>query len=74
MRRSDLVWLGAVCLCEMATMLVFLNYTAILPILQVEWGMGHGEAGLIFSAFGILALGVLMGPVSMLAPRRAQRE
>lgn len=51
MRRADLVWLGAVCLCEMATMLVFLNYTAILPILQVEWGMRHGEAGLIFSAY-----------------------
>lgn len=51
MRRTDAVWLGAVCLCEMATMLVFLNYTAILPILQVEWGMRHGEAGLIFSAY-----------------------
>ncbi len=32
-------------------MLVFLNYTAILPILQVEWGMRHAEAGLIFSAY-----------------------
>ncbi len=51
MRRTDAVWLGAVCLCEMATMLVFLNYTAVLPILQVEWGMRHGEAGLIFSAY-----------------------
>jgi MFS family permease len=45
------VWLAAICLCEMATMLVFLNYTAILPILQVEWGMGHAQAGLIFSAY-----------------------
>jgi len=51
MRRVDGMWLGALCLCEMATMLVFLNYTAILPILQVEWGMRHGEAGLIFSAY-----------------------
>lgn len=51
MRRVDAVWLGALCVCEMATMLVFLNYTAILPILQVEWGMRHGEAGLIFSAY-----------------------
>lgn len=56
MRHADLVWLGAVCLCEMATMLVFLNYTAILPILQVEWGMGHGEAGLIFSAYQVCYL------------------
>jgi hypothetical protein len=38
MRRTDAGWLGAICVCEMATMLVFLNYTAILPILQVEWG------------------------------------
>ena len=51
MRRSDAVWLAAVCVCEMATMLVFLNYTAVLPILQAEWGMRHGEAGLIFSAY-----------------------
>jgi MFS family permease len=51
MRRIDAIWLAAVCLCEMATMLVFLNYTAILPILQAEWGMGHAQAGLIFSAY-----------------------
>ena len=40
MRRQDAVWLGAICLCEMATMLVFLNYTAVLPILQEKWGGG----------------------------------
>jgi len=51
MRRTDAVWLGAICVCEMATMLVFLNYTAILPILQAEWRMSHGQAGLIFSAY-----------------------
>jgi len=51
MRRIDGIWLGAVCACEMATMLMFLNYTALLPILQNEWGMRHGQAGLIFSAY-----------------------
>ncbi len=51
MRRKDAFWLGAVCLCEMATMLMFLNYTAILPIVQREWGMSHGQAGLLFSAY-----------------------
>ena len=51
MRRPDAAWLAAVCLCEMATMLMFLNYTAILPILQNDWGMRHGQAGLIFSAY-----------------------
>jgi MFS family permease len=51
MRRQDALWLGAICLCEVATMLVFLNYTAVLPILQAEWGLRHGEAGLVFSAY-----------------------
>jgi MFS family permease len=51
MRRIDGIWLGAVCLCEAATMLMFLNYTAILPIVQGEWGMRYGQAGLIFSAY-----------------------
>jgi len=51
MRRVDALWLAAVCVCEMATMLVFLNYTAVMPILQAEWHMGHAEAGLIFSAY-----------------------
>jgi MFS family permease len=37
-------------------MLVFLNYTAVLPILQEEWGMRHGEAGLIFSAYQVCYL------------------
>ena len=40
MRRQDAVWLGTICLCEMATMLVFLNYTAVLPTLPEEWGGG----------------------------------
>ena len=51
MRRNDAVWLSAICLCEMATMLAFLNYTAVLPILQAEWKLTHSEAGLIFSAY-----------------------
>ena len=51
MRRPDALWLAAICLCEMATMLMFLNYTAILPILRNEWGMGYGQAGLIFSVY-----------------------
>lgn len=56
MRRRDALWLAAICLCEMATMLMFLNYTAILPILEVEWGMSHGQAGLIFSAYQLCYL------------------
>jgi len=32
-------------------MLVFLNYTAVLPILQVKWKLTDSEAGLILSAY-----------------------
>jgi MFS family permease len=51
MRQADGLWLAGICVCEMATMLVFLNYTAILPILQTEWSMSNSQAGLIFSAY-----------------------
>ncbi|HSD51875.1 MAG TPA: MFS transporter [Candidatus Methylomirabilis sp.] len=51
MRRTDASWLVTICVCEVATMLVFLNYTAILPILQTEWRMSNSQAGLIFSAY-----------------------
>lgn len=51
MRRTNAGWLGTICVCEMATMLVFLNYTAILPILQTEWRLSNSQAGLIFSAY-----------------------
>ena len=74
MRRTDVGWLLAICLCEMATMLVFLNYTAIQPILQSEWSMPHGEAGLIFSTYqacyllAVLILATLTDRMDYLAP------
>ena len=61
MRRTDAIWLAAICVCEMATMLMFLNYTAILPIVQAEWSMSYGQAGLVFSAYqGCYLLAVLV--------------
>jgi hypothetical protein len=33
MRRQDALWLGAIGLCEMATMVVFLNYTAVVLLI-----------------------------------------
>ena len=43
-------------------MLVFINYSAVLPILCQEWGMNNTRAGMIFSVYqlGYIASGVLL--------------
>jgi len=47
-------------------MLVFINYSAILPILKAEWGMNNTRAGVIFSVYqlGYIASGVLLSILS----------
>ncbi len=45
-----LIWLS---LAEIGTMLVFNNYSALLPILQKEWSLTNSEAGWIFSSYQI---------------------
>jgi MFS family permease len=47
-------------------MLVFINYSAILPILKTEWGMNNTQAGVIFSVYqlGYIASGVLLSTLS----------
>ena len=45
-----LIWLS---LSEIGTMLVFSNYSALLPILQKEWSLTNGQAGWIFSSYQI---------------------
>lgn len=47
-------------------MLVFINYSAILPVLKVEWGMNNTQAGVIFSVYqlGYIASGVLLSSLS----------
>lgn len=54
MRLDDryrwLIWLS---LSEIGTMLVFSNYSALLPILQKEWSLTNGQAGWIFSSYQI---------------------
>lgn len=54
-------WLASLCLVELGTMLVMMNYSAVLPILQVEWGLSGSQAGTIFSAYwGGYLLAVLL--------------
>lgn len=59
-------WLLAICLAEMGTMLVFLNYSAVLPLLQAEWHLSSTEAGLIYSTYqiGYIALVVVLSTLT----------
>jgi MFS family permease len=54
------------CCSQIFIMLVFINYSAILPVLKVEWGMNNTQAGVIFSVYqlGYIASGVLLSSLS----------
>ncbi len=62
MIRSNTRWLLLLCCCQLFIMLVFINYSAVLPILRQEWGMSNTRAGMIFSVYqlGYIASGVLL--------------
>ncbi len=49
-RSRWLIWLS---LSEIGTMMVFSNYSALLPILQKEWSLTNGQAGWIYSSYQI---------------------
>ena len=55
-------WLLTLCLAQCFIMLVFINYSAILPLLVQEWGMNNTMAGSIFSVYqlGYIASGVIL--------------
>jgi MFS family permease len=59
-------WLLTLCLAQCFIMLVFINYSAILPILKKEWGMNNTMAGSIFSVyqFGYILSGVLLSSLT----------
>jgi MFS family permease len=59
-------WLLQLCLAQSFIMLVFINYSAILPLLKQEWGMNNTMAGSIFSVyqFGYIASGVLLSTLT----------
>ncbi|MDR3581122.1 MAG: MFS transporter [Oryzomonas sp.] len=59
-------WLLLVCLCQLFIMLVFINYSAVLPILRQEWGMSNTRAGMIFSVYqlGNIASGVILSTLT----------
>lgn len=55
-------WLLRLCACQLLIMLVFINYSAILPIVRSEWGMSNTRAGMIISVYqlGYIASGVIL--------------
>ena len=57
---SDRAWLAAVCASELGTLLVFSNFSALLPLLQKEWGLSNSEAGLIVSFYQFGYIGAVM--------------
>ena len=44
-------WLAGVCFSRMGTGLVFMNYAAVLPVLQQEWSMNAAQSGSVISGF-----------------------
>ena len=57
---GDRAWLGAVCASELGTLLVFSNFSALLPILQAEWGLSNTEAGLIVAFYQVGYIGAVL--------------
>ena len=59
-------WLLLLCLAQCFIMLVFINYSAVLPLLAQEWGMNNTRAGSIFSVYqlGYIASGVILSALT----------
>ncbi len=59
-------WLLLLCLAQIFIMLVFINYSAVLPLLKQEWGMNNTMAGSIFSVYqlGYIASGVILSTLT----------
>jgi MFS family permease len=59
-------WLLSLCLAQCFIMLVFINYSAVLPLLKSEWQMNNTMAGSIFSVYqlGYIASGVLLSALT----------
>ena len=65
-RNSNTAWLLTLCTSQIFIMLVFINYSAILPLLKSECAMSNTQAGLIFSVYqlGYITSGVLLSALS----------
>jgi len=59
-------WLLLLCLTQLFIMLVFINYSAVLPLLKEEWQMNNTMAGSIFSVYqlGYILSGVILSTLA----------
>jgi len=59
-------WLLLLCAAQIFIMLVFINYSAVLPLLKSEWGMNNTRAGSIFSVYqlGYITSGVILSTLT----------
>ena len=66
MPSSNTRWLLLLCLAQLFIMLVFINYSAVLPLLKQEWSMSNTQAGTIFSVYqlGYIASGVVLSALT----------
>ncbi|MFQ5850781.1 MAG: MFS transporter [Candidatus Binatia bacterium] len=64
----DQLWLIGLCASRVGFTLIFMTYAATLPLLQADWSMTAGQAGLIHSGFHLGYLISLFG-VGFLADR-----
>ena len=64
--NSDTRWLMRLCTSQIFIMLVFINYSAVLPLLKQEWGMTNTMAGSIFSVYqlGYILSGVILSSLT----------
>lgn len=64
-----------VVICEvlLASVLVWFNYSAVLPLISEEWSLSGTQAGLIFAAFQVGYLVAIL-PAGALADRFSTRR
>ena len=66
-------WLAALCASELGTLLVFSNFSGLLPLFREEWSLSATQAGMIvgfYQAGYIGAVAILATLTDYMAPRR----
>ena len=56
---TDRAWLALICASELGTLLVFSNFSALLPLIQREWSLSNTEAGLIVAFYQVGYIGAV---------------
>jgi len=64
--RNDAIWLGVLCTLLVLILLPYYAYSAMLLLIQQEWGMSSAEAGFVFGAtqIGYVASVIFLVPLT----------